>query len=127
MPRRSDVNCHKGATQGLSLRVCPCVYPYVLYLFLLRNTSLASPLSVFVEVLFCNAKGTGPLSLTAGLVTGIWCFPCCDPASISGWERQPCPKAFRPRPPKIISRLKSTVSDSLCVLFVQNSVVLKSY
>ena len=33
MPHKSNSNCHKGATQGLSLWVCLCVYPYVLYSF----------------------------------------------------------------------------------------------
>ena len=60
-------------------------------LFLLINTLLISVLSIFVGILFCKAEGPGPLSLTIGLVARIWCFHCCDPATIS-WEPKPCSK-----------------------------------
>ena len=33
-----------------------------------------------MEILFCKAKGSGPLSLTTGLMARIWCSYHCDPA-----------------------------------------------
>ena len=35
---------------------------------------------------FCKAEGSGPLSLTTGLVAKIWCFHHWDLAPIPGWE-----------------------------------------
>ena len=58
-------------------------------LFLLINILLASLFSVFVEILFCKAKGPGPLTLTTDLVARIWCSYHHDLASISGWEPKP--------------------------------------
>ena len=54
-------------------------------LFLLINTLLATT-SCLVEIPFCKAEGSEPLSLTTGLVAKIWCFHCWDLALISGWE-----------------------------------------
>ena len=61
-------------------------------LFLQMNTSLASLLSVFVEILFCKAIGLGLLSLTAGLVARTCCFHHHDPTPVSAWEPKPHPK-----------------------------------
>ena len=65
------------------------IHMYCTLFFLLINTLLASLLSIFVGILFCIAKGPRPLSLTTGVVARIWCFHCCDAASISGWEPKP--------------------------------------
>ena len=87
MPHKSDSNFHNGANQWLDLSLSPPVYlssPTALF-FLLLNTLLASVLSVFVEILFCKAKGPWPMSLTTGLVTKIWCFQHGDPTqSLTG-------------------------------------------
>ena len=79
-----------------TLGVHLCGYPQVFYLFsLLINTWFGSLLSIFVGILLCKAKESGPLSLTTGLVASIWCSPRCDPASISSWEPKP-----RSKPPQ---------------------------
>ena len=44
---------------------------------------------------FCKAEGPGPWSLTSGLVARIWCFLCCNPASVSGWEPKPRSKMLQ--------------------------------
>ena len=36
-------------------------------------------------ILFCKAEGSGPLSVTTGLVARIWCYLGHNPASFSGW------------------------------------------
>ena len=72
------------------------IWPHTLYsFFLLRNTLLASVLSVLVKILICKAEGPGPLSLTTGLVARIWCFYRRDLASISGWEPKPRSTPFQ--------------------------------
>ena len=76
---------------GTLSRICPCVCPYVLY-SLPSYTLLASLLSVFVEILFCKAKGSGPFSLTTSLVARIWCFHFHAPAQFSGGKPKPCSK-----------------------------------
>ena len=78
-------------TSGTLSRICPCVCPHVLY-SLPSYTLLASLLSVFVEILFCKAKGSGPFSLTTGLVARIWCFHCRAPAQFSAEKPKPCSK-----------------------------------
>ena len=75
--------------------------------FLLINTLLALLLSVFLEILFCKAKGPGPLSLTAGLVAKTWCSHSLDSAPVCGWESKPRSKLLQ---------AKST-RDQLCHLF----------
>ena len=85
MPHTGNSNCHDGVTRWLSLWVCPCVYPHVLYSFLV-NTLFVSLLSVSVEILICSAVGPGPLSLTTGVVVGIWTL-------IASREPKPC---FKP-------------------------------
>ena len=102
MPHKSNWNCHNGTTQGLLLWVCPCVYPHGLYcFFLLINTLLVSLLSIFVEILFCKTKETGPLSLTNGLVARIWCFHYHHPAQSLAGNLSPAPSHCRLRPPGI--------------------------
>ena len=94
MPHKSDLNCHKSTTQGLSLSLPVCLFICIVLFFLLINTLLASLLSVFVETLFCKAEGSGPLTLTTSLVVRMWCFHHLCPASTSGWEPKPCFKWF---------------------------------
>ena len=64
MPHKSNSNCLKGATQRLSLsesaRVSIHMYYILFFFYLLINNLLASLLSIFVEILFCKAKGQGP-------------------------------------------------------------------
>ena len=68
---------HSSGSLPLSLPKCLSICTV---LFFLINTSLASLLSVFVEILFCKVQGPGPLSLTTGLVARIWCSHYHDPA-----------------------------------------------
>ena len=68
---------HSSGSLPLSLPKCLSICTV---LFFLINTSLASLLSVFVEILFCKVQGPGPLSLTTGLVARIWCSHHHDPA-----------------------------------------------
>ena len=57
-------------------------------LFLLINSLSISLLSIFVGILFCKAKGPGPLPLTTGLVARIWCSHWHDLTLISGSETE---------------------------------------
>ena len=85
--RKSNSNCNEGMTQWLSLSwICPSVYPHTLYFFPLNKYFTCVLPSVFVGILFCKAKEPGPLTLTTGLVSGIWCSHCRGPISVSGWE-----------------------------------------
>ena len=95
MSHKSNSNCHEGETQWLCLSPSPPVCISTVLFFLLINTLLALLLSVFVEILFCKAKGPGPLSLTTGLVARIWYFHCCDLTWISGWEPKLCSKLLQ--------------------------------
>ena len=105
MPHKGNSNNHEGATQALSplsLWVCLCAYPHIPYSFSL-NTWLVSLLSIFVAILFCKAKGPGPLLLTTGLAARIRCSHCHDPAQaplqvVAGW-------GYR-RPQMLINRQK---------------------
>ena len=99
---KSNSNCHKGVTQGLSLWIGSCASLHVLSSFVL--TALLPPLlSVFVGILFCKAEGSGPLWLTTSLVARIWCFHCCDPAQPLAGKPSPAPNCCRPRLPEIRS------------------------
>ena len=91
-------------SRTLSLSPPACLSTHTVLFFLLINTWPASRLSVLVEIIFCRAKGPGPLSLATGLVARIWCSHRRDPASVSGWEPKP-----RSRP----SRAKATWSSLL--------------
>ena len=59
MLHKSDVNFHKGVTQGLSEPTCVSVHTYCT-VFLLINTLLVSLLHVFVGILFCKLEGPRP-------------------------------------------------------------------
>ena len=91
-PRRklhkSNSDCHEGAAQRLSLRPLVSVHTsYCTLFFLLINTSVASLLSVFVEILFRKAKGPGPF-VTDHWSSGYHLLPSPSwPSPISGWER----------------------------------------
>ena len=58
---------------------------------------------------FLQTWGLGLLSLTTGLVARIWCFHCCDLASVSGisvcWSTTS--SHWRLRPPEIRSKEES--------------------
>ena len=56
----------------LSLNLPMCLSTCTALFFLLLSTLLSSLLYIIVEILFCEAKGPGPLSLTTGLVARIW-------------------------------------------------------
>ena len=88
----------------LSLWACLCIYPHLLYSFLLLiNTLLVSLLSVFVGIIFLQSHRARALSLPTGLVARIQCFHHLDLTSISGREPKSCFKTLcRPRPPEII-------------------------
>ena len=79
---------------------CVTVHTYCTF-SLLINTLHAPLLSIFVEILFCKAKGSGPLSLTTGLVERIWCFHCCNPAQSLVGNLRPTSRHCRPRPLEI--------------------------
>ena len=70
-------------------------------LFLLINTSLASLLSIFVEILFCIVEGPGPLSLTSGLAARIWYSHHQGSAQSPAANPSLAPSRCRPRPPEI--------------------------
>ena len=75
--------------------MCLCTCP-VLF-FLLVNTCFTT---FFLEILFCKAKGPGPLSLTTGLMARI--TTTTWPHSVAGNPSLP-PSNCRPRPPEISS------------------------
>ena len=86
------------------------IHTYCILFFLLRNTLLASLISILVEILFCKAKGPGPLSLTTGLVARIWCFYCYDSAQSLAGSPSLASRHWRLRPHK--SRLIASHSGS---------------
>ena len=79
---------------------CVTVHTYSTFPFLI-NALLAPLLSIFVEILFCKAKGSGPISLTTGLVARIWCFHCHNPAQFLVGNPRPTSRHCRPRPLEI--------------------------
>ena len=89
----------------------PCLCTHTVLFFLFVNTLLASLLSVFVEILFCKAKGPGPLSLTTGLVARIYCFCRRHPAQSLVGIPGPAPSFCRPRPPKVTMRDSDGASE----------------
>ena len=69
--KKKDANYHEGTI----LQVHPYVYPHILFFFLI-NILLVSPLPIFVEDHFYEAKGPRALSLATvpgGLVAKIQC------------------------------------------------------
>ena len=68
-------------------------------LFLI-TTLFASLLSVLVEILSSKAEGPGLLSLTAGLVAGIWWSQHCEWAQPLLGNPGPAPRCCRPGPPE---------------------------
>ena len=89
---------------------CVSIHTYCILFFLLINTLLASLISIFVEILFCKAKGPGPLSLTTGLVPRICYFHCYDSAQSLAGSPSLAPRHCRLRAPK--SRLIASHSES---------------
>ena len=99
-PILSDSSYHEGAT--LSLSPAMCLSTHTVSFSLLMNTSLVSLLSIFVGILFLQSRRARSLSLTTGLVAGIWCCHHHDPTSISAREPKPASShRCRPRPPEI--------------------------
>ena len=94
----------------------PCLCTCTVLFFLLVNILLASLLSVFVEILFCKAKGPGPLSLTTGLVARICCFRHRHPAQSLAGNPGPAPRHCRSRPPEIstIRTVVLTLGSGTC-------------
>ena len=90
IPHESSSNSHQGMTQLLSLPLSESahvsIHMYCVLFLPLINTSPASLLSIFMEILFCKAEGPGPLSLATGLVARIQRSHRHDPTSISGCE-----------------------------------------
>ena len=85
-----------------------CLSTRTVLFFLLINTSLASLLSICVEILFCKAEGLGPLSLTTALMAGIWRSPHHEPAQpLAGNPRLPEIKVtFQKSHPKLGAEMK---------------------
>ena len=86
-----DLNCHTGASQGLSFWVC--LSTHTVFFLLLINTCFTA--FCLCGNSFLQSQRARALSLTTGLVARIWCFHRCDPASISGWEARPCSKLLQ--------------------------------
>ena len=82
---KSNPNCYKGVTQGLSLNLPVCLSTHTVLFVLLINTSLVSLLFVFVGILFLQSRRARALSLTTGLTARIWCSHFWELTSISGW------------------------------------------
>ena len=104
MPHKNNSNCHEGwlsnsGTLPLSLPVC--VSTCRVLFFLLKNYSLASLLSFFVEILFFKAEGPEPLSLTTGLMVRIWSFHHQDPIQSLSGNPSPISSHCSLRPPEI--------------------------
>ena len=119
MPHEGNPTCHEGQLSNsgtFSLSLPMCLSTYTVHLFLLIKTSLASLLSVFVEILFCKAKGPGPLSLTTGLGARICCFRRCHPAQSLVGNSGPAPRHCRSRPPEIrtIRSVVLTLASGTC-------------
>ena len=93
-----------------SLSLPMCLSTLTALFFFLINTLLASLISILVEILFCKAKGPGPLSLTTGLVARIWCFYCYDSAQSLAGSPSLASRHWRLRPHK--SRLIASHSGS---------------
>ena len=94
--QKNNSNCHEGTTQGLSLWICPCVYPHILYSFFPPNKYFTC-LSTFCLCgnSFLQSRRVRALSLPTGPVAKIWCLHCRDPASISDWEPKPHSKPLQ--------------------------------
>ena len=89
----SDLNCHAGASQGLSFWVCPCLSTHTVFFFLLINTDFTA--LCLCGSSFLPSQMARALSLTTGLAARICCFHCQDPASVSGWEPKRCSKQLQ--------------------------------
>ena len=95
MLHKGNSNYYKGATQGLTLRVCSCLSTHTV-LFFLTKISFVSLLSVFWSSLLQSWRTS--LSSTTGLVVRVQCSCHWGPTSISGWEPKPPPSCHRLRP-----------------------------
>lgn len=76
---------------------CVTVHKYCTFPLLI-NALLAPLFSIFAEILLCKAKGSGPMSLTTGLIARIWCFHCHNPAQFLVGNPRPTSRHCRPRP-----------------------------
>ena len=79
----------RAQTQELSLCVCLCAYPYVLFAFPVNKyftclTTFCLYGNSFLQSLRARAHVTDH-----GLDARIWCFHFCNPALNSGWEPKP--------------------------------------
>ena len=86
-----DLNCHTGASQGLSFWVC--LSTHTVFFLLLINTCFTA--FCLCGNSFLQSQRARALSLTTGLVARIWRFHCHDPALVSGWEPKCCSKQLQ--------------------------------
>ena len=107
---KSISNCPENTAQ--QLRYSPpdsaCVFIHMhCTLFLLINTSLASLLSVFLEILFCKAKGPGPChwSLVYWLGSGAFNHFWIQPQFLA-WKLSPTPSKLRTLEIRTITTIK---------------------
>ena len=94
-PYKSNSECHKEVTQGLSVWVCPCAYPQVPYSFSSYYFTCCTTFCLCGNFFSTKLKGQGPLSLTTGLVPRICCSHYHHPPLISDWEPKPHSKPLQ--------------------------------
>ena len=79
----------RAQTQELSLCVCLCAYPYVLFAFPVNKYFTCLTTFCLYGNSFLQSLRARRLSLTTDLVARIWYSHICDSASISSWEPNP--------------------------------------
>ena len=87
----SDLNCHTGASQGLSFWVC--LSTHTVFFFLLINTCFTA--FCLCGNSFLQSQRARALSLTTGIVARTWRSHCHDSASVPGWEPKRCSKQLQ--------------------------------
>ena len=102
MLHKSDVNFHKGVTQGLSEPTCVSVHTYC---FPPNKHFTCFTTACLCGNSFLQTWRAKAWSLTTGLVPRIWCSHCHDrPQSLAGNQR-PALRSCRLRPPEISNSL----------------------
>ena len=111
-PKESRKKCPKRVIQtamrgrlsesfSLSSPLCLSTCTVLFFFFFLNKYLTCFITFQFWGILFCKAKGPGSLSLTTGLVAGIWCFRRCDPAQTLAGNPSPTSSCCLLRPPEI--------------------------